>query len=136
MGQNYGYSQKVRVRLHILVCVLGLKLGVRFGLELALVIRLGFCSQLGSRLDLGQIFIQDEDEGQSLGFGLRFWLGLVLGLGFDELYRQTVMENSLAKGTQVPSSHWSYERDKSNQPNIFFIPHQIASKRNTKDSDI
>lgn len=113
MGQNYGYSQKLELGLYILGCVLGLKLGVSFGLELALVTRLGFCLQLGSRLGLGYIFIQDEEEGQSLGFVLGFWLGLVLGLGFDELYRQTVMENSLATGTQASSSHWS------DQPNMF-----------------
>lgn len=45
--------RKLELGLHILVCVLGLKLGVSFGLELALVIRLGFCLQLGSRLGLG-----------------------------------------------------------------------------------
>lgn len=52
----------------------------------------------------------------------------MVGLGFDELYRQTVMENSLATGTQASSSHWFYERDKSDQPNIFLSHFRMHPK--------
>lgn len=55
---------------------------------------------------------------------------------FDELYGQTLLENSLATGSQASSSQQSYERDKPFQPNMSLSRIGVYLKETQKTSDI